>query len=217
MQEPLITGEVLRKVCTALSAERADVIAQLINEECPGQGIDTRDILQEFVARCAVESREFQTKSENLNYSAQGLANTWPGRYAVDPAAKVKVPNEKAKELARNPEAIANATYSGRLGNTRPGDGWAMRGGAFIQATGRTMYEAIGRAFNVTAEQAAELCRNDDRFAMKVSAWIFITVKGLKDEAIAEDIKAIVKAINGGLLGLHETQVYEERALKYIV
>lgn len=73
-----------------------------------------------------------------MNYSAKRMAEVWPGRYAVDPKAKVKVPNAKAVALAKaGARAIANDVYGGRMGN-RPGtnDGWNYRGQAYKMITG---------------------------------------------------------------------------------
>ncbi|KAA3438454.1 hypothetical protein [Rufibacter hautae] len=83
---------------------------------------------------------------ENLNYSAQGLANTWPSRYAVVPKAKVKVPTALVKKLAHNPKAIANNCYANRMGNgdEASGDGWKYRGRDLCQTTGKVNYRRCG-------------------------------------------------------------------------
>ena len=93
-----------------------------------------------FLGQCHHESHEFQRLDENLNYSAQQMANTWPTRYAINSKAKVKVPNQLAIKLARNKIAIANNVYGGRMGNgpESSGDGWKHRGYGPIQTTGKT-------------------------------------------------------------------------------
>ena len=108
--------------------------------------INTPKRIAMFMAQIQHESG-LKPKSENLNYSAQGLANTFPKRYAVDPKAKVKVPNELAKSLNRNPEAIANNCYANRMGNgdEASGDGWKYRGRGFLQITGKDNYVVLSK------------------------------------------------------------------------
>lgn len=98
-----------------------------------------------FLAQVGHESGGLSTVVENLNYSAQGLANIWPGRYSVNPKARPLVPNQLARALERKPQAIANNTYAGRMGNgpEASGDGWRYRGRGPIQNTGKAYAAAL--------------------------------------------------------------------------
>lgn len=100
----------------------------------------------EFIGQMVVESQNFSRVVENLNYSAERLAAVWPHRYAKDPKAKVKAPNEKAERLAHNPQALANDVYAGRMGNTAPNDGWLYRGQGYKQLTGKDNFRAYSYA-----------------------------------------------------------------------
>lgn len=92
----------------------------------------------EFIGQMVVESANFTAVVENLNYSADRLAAVWPKRYRAPGGG----PNDKAKRLHRNPVAIANDVYGGRMGNVAPDDGWRYRGRGYKQVTGRDNYRA---------------------------------------------------------------------------
>jgi len=80
---------------------------------------------------------------ENLSYSARRMTQVWPSRF----------PDlEAARPYARNPEALANRVYGGRLGNDQPGDGWRYRGRGLVQITGRANYVKVGRLIGVDLE-----------------------------------------------------------------
>ena len=70
-----------------------------------------------------------------MNYSAERLCQVWPTRF---PALA------DARPYARNPEALANCVYGGRMGNTAPGDGWRYRARTPIGLTGKDNYGHVG-------------------------------------------------------------------------
>lgn len=166
-----------------------------------------------YIAQCGHESGELTRLVENLNYSAQGLANTWPSRYAVDPRARELKPNELAARLARRPEAIANNAYANRNGNgpESSGDGWKYRGRGLLQVTGRANYVNAGAALALDLVQHPELLELPWNACM--SAAHFWSANGLNDLADAGNTVAITRKINGGTKGLDERLALTARAL----
>lgn len=104
--------------------------------------------LAAWLATIAHESARLTAVVENLNYSAEGLAATWPARYA-DMAGE---PNALAQSIARKPAAIASLTYANRMGNgpSETGDGWIYRGRGLIQITGEAITTVAATSWGST-------------------------------------------------------------------
>lgn len=209
----LITADQLHKVALSIKGDRAEFISNLINKICPLYGIDTTDVLHEFLANVLVESGEFNTLAENLNYSAKRLVAVWPKRF---PTLQDAIPFE------HNPMALANKVYGGRMGNNQLNDGFNFRGSGLMQITGRENTTNFTNYYNnkfttqYTPEQIADLLRTDLSIAMHSACWIFAISFKLIDEAINDDMLAIVKRINGGYTGLNERQNYYTRLKQFV-
>lgn len=121
-----------------LSQIQVDGIDAIL-DEWDHQGLtDTRWLAYMLATVYHETGQAFRPISENLNYSAQGLLNTF-GRY-FSPA--------QAAAYARQPEKIANHVYANRMGNgdEASGDGWRYRGRGWVQLTGKTNYDFFGIA-----------------------------------------------------------------------
>jgi putative chitinase len=203
-----LTPEILQKIIK-IEDERAKVISDSINEICPQYGIDSADILHEFLANVIHESGGFKCKSENLNYSAKRLMQVWPTRFKTI---------EDAEKVAGNPMKLANLVYGGRkdLGNVQEADGWLFRGSGFIQMTGRSNFVAFAsymrQKFNLSKplDQWADEVRNNDFWAMHSACYIFAISMKLIDAALANNMTYIVKRINGGYIGMEDRLKYYE-------
>lgn len=173
--------------------------------------IDTIEKQASFIGQCAHESAHFKVLQENLNYSAQGLANTWPSRFAIDPKSNPKVPNEKANAIARKPEAIANSVYANRMGNgdEQSGDGHKYRGRGLIQLTGKENYTACGLALGIDLLSSPDLLL-EPKYACLSAGWYWHK-NGLN--ALVGNIEAITKKINGGLIGLEDRRLLTQQAM----
>ncbi|RPY15074.1 glycoside hydrolase family 19 protein [Pseudomonas aeruginosa] len=161
-----------------------------------------------FLAQVGHESAQLTRLVENLNYSAQGLANTWPSRYRGADGR----PNALALNLARHPEAVANNTYANRNGNgdESSGDGWRYRGRGLLQITGRSNYRAAGAGLGQPLEAEPELLEQPEWAAISAAWWW--ASHGLNDLADRGEFAAITRRINGGLNGHAERLALWERA-----
>ena len=150
-----------------------------------------------FFGQCAHESGDFKIFSENLNYSASGLTNTFR-KYFPDQQSTVG--------YAKNPEKIANKVYGNRMGNgpESSGDGWKFRGRGPIQLTGKDNYTAFAAAMNrpdiLTNPEivANELAFESALFFFNNNKLFTICDKGLGVDIIT----ALTKRVNGGTHGL---------------
>lgn len=199
-----LTAEQLLKMAPRVGAA-AGVYVAALNAAMSRYCIDNPKRAAHFLAQVLHESGELQRVRENLNYGADGLANTWPTRFAKkDAAGKYlmtadgrKVPNELAAHLQRRPEAIANAVYAGRMGNgdEKSGDGWRYRGAGWIQITGRDNHREVAGALAIIADIGAYL--ESIPGAAASAAW-FWWKSGCNKLADAGNVDAISDVINIG-------------------
>lgn len=161
--------------------------------------INTPLRLAHFLAQCAHESGRFLVTRENLNYSAQGLLKTFKRHF-----------NERtAKLYARNPEAIANKVYGGRLGNTEITDGWKFRGRGYIQTTGKANYAELDKIVPEDLLDNPDLVSS--RYAMLSAGfyWNSRKINSVADlGATKEVVEKVTLKVNGGTHGLKERTEY---------
>ncbi|WGN90801.1 endolysin glycosyl hydrolase [Burkholderia phage vB_BglM_WTB] len=160
-----------------------------------------------LLANVGVESGGLAVLVENLNYSAQGLANTWPNRYSTGEKVQIPgsnppkfnfVPNDLANSLNRNPEAIANNVYANRMGNgdASSGDGWAHRGAGPIQLTGKDVQMSFMMDCDVDMVNSPQLIQQPAAGALS-AAWFFAVYKKCLPAIDAADFAGVVRLING--------------------
>ena len=165
-----------------------------------------------WLATLAHESARFTRLVENLNYSATGLAQTWPARYADEEGRA----NYVAIRIARRQEDIANLTYAGRLGNgsAGSGDGWKYRGRGLIQITGRSNYAASGLVLDLDLLEHPELLEQPYNAALSAAEWWHR--HGCNALADTGDLAAVTRKVNGGLTGLDDRLKLYAGAMTYI-
>lgn len=194
-------------------------IPAALEEVCPRHGLKYARELDEAATRYAIttplraahwlgqlahESGEFKDTRENLNYSAEGLMRTWPTRFPTKAIAD---------QYARDPLKIANFVYAGRMGNgpATSGDGARFIGRGFIQITGRENYQEASRTIYEDDRLIyhPELAEQAEAAAL-TAGWFWMR-RGLNALADSDDIVAITKKINGGILGLEHRKYWVER------
>jgi putative chitinase len=180
-----------------------DKAAPEFARQCPAADIATPLRLAHFLAQLAHESAGFTRLEENLNYSSVRLTKVWPSRFPT---------LAKAQPYALKPEKLGNFVYGGRLGNVDAGDGYKYRGRGFIMLTGRYNYRTMGLKLKHNLEEEPELMLVP---AIAVAASItFWNDRGLNHLADADDVAAVTRKINGGLVGLAERKADLARAKK---
>jgi putative chitinase len=155
-----------------------------------------------FIGQCMHESGGFKFLKENLNYSAKALMNTWPSRFPD---------MDTAEKFERNPSAIANKVYSGRMGNTEDGDGAKFIGRGLIQLTGKDNYRAFGEAIGEDLVSNPQLVE-EPRYAALSAGW-FWNKRGLNTLADAMDVTTLTVRINGGKIGIDDRIAKINKAL----
>jgi putative chitinase len=204
----LLKAEQLTKISKGRpSAKAVAAIAQAQNEFGRRFGLDLEHRVAQWVAQLAVESGHITAFVENLNYSAKRLTQVWPKRF----------PNlAAAKPYAGNPEALANKTYGGRMGNTRKGDGWLFRGRGPKMITGRENYREFTKWARKHFDDAPDFEADPDALIQipwaGLSAIWFWVAKGLNKYADEGDIEMVSKIVNGGLIGFDDRCEYYGRA-----
>lgn len=166
-------------------------------------GLTTKLRIAHFMAQIEHESG-LKPISENLNYSAQGLIQTFSKYFTTT----------EAINFANQPEKIANRVYANRMGNGNEssGDGWKYRGRGFIQITGKINY------FQLANDTDLDCLKNPDLLLQEANAMIsalwFWNKAGLNKLADKNDIKGITRKINGGTIGLAHRQELFNKYLK---
>lgn len=156
--------------------------------------------LAAFMGQMQVESGNFRSMHENLNYSGERLLEVFPGRNGMDTRAE-------ADAIARGgQQGIANAIYGGNwgrenLGNTEQGDGWRFHGRGYVQLTGRDNYERAARETGMDVVNNPDLASNRENAAsIAVQYWQGrVVARGHQD-----DVRAATHDINGGYNHLPE-------------
>lgn len=208
----------LLTIAPAVGKDRGEAFIGPLTAAMERFGIDTPVRQAAFVGQLLHESGNFTRMTENLNYSAEGLMNTWPQRFAYVTAARYGRVDGKQ---AANQQMIANIAYAKRMGNgdVASGDGWRYRGRGPIQLTGRANYRACGKAIGIDLIAKPELLEQPEAGCL-AAAWFWSagnpTGRDLSLLADERNITAITRAVNGGENGLSHRKEVTMRAMQVL-
>lgn len=210
----MITPHAVSQLVPAMPAAQAQRWAAALETARVCGGIDGHRQTAHWLGQLCHESAGLRHLEESLSYRAGRLMQVWPRRFATP---------EAARACARNPRALANTVYNGRMGN-RSGsdDGWTFRGRGPIQLTGRDSYAALSRWLARVQPGAPDPVRQPDTVATPetgalAAAWFWSSrqlgalVARTPDEAAA--CAAVTGIINGGRTGLQDRLRWTRRAL----
>jgi putative chitinase len=103
-------------------------------------------------------ARSMFPNRESLNYSVEGLINTF-GRHRISVADARRLGRSGTRPADQ--VSIGNIVYGGpwgkdNLGNTEPGDGYKYRGGGMDHCTGRANFAKVDAALNLGGRLVAD-------------------------------------------------------------
>lgn len=176
----------------------APIFAQVIDERTFSKGDDE---VPDFLSQILHESKLLEDLEEDLYYVTPGrLMAVWPRRF-------FSLADERP--YLRNPEALANKVYAGRMGNSQPGWGWRYRGSGLIQITGADNYRAAQSSTGVPVFDHPELLRQATPEALRVviSWW-----EGNVPDTVMGNVRRVTRAVNGGITGLEDRIVLADKA-----
>ena len=178
-------------------------LCETLNELLPKYEINTKNRIAGFLAQCAVESIEFTTLKENLNYGPQSLMRTWPKLF---PYVGI------AEQYAHQPEKIANYVYANKYGNgsVASGDGWLYRGRGAIQTTFHDNYKVFAVSIGMPIDKTVAYC--ESLSGAVESACFYWKMHNINDDCDSDDIEDMTHKINTAELGLPQRTMYYEKA-----
>lgn len=208
----MIRAEDIVKVAPAA----APYAAQLVRQMAEAGIMANRNRASMFLGQIHHESNGFRDVKEDMRYSAKRMAEVWPGRYAVNPQAKMKdrLPNERAKAIGGNPTALANDTYGGRMGNDQHGDGAKYIGRGLKMVTGKENYRKLSKAWLGDESLLGKPERIEQADGAVASAIWYWVANGLNEVADTGSHEDVTRKIQGGQLGLNERRALSQNYAK---
>jgi putative chitinase len=161
-----------------------------------------------FLANILHETGNLSHLVENLYYTTSGrLMAVWPRHFPT-----------MTSELAylRNPKALAEKVYAGRLGNgpEGSGDGYQWRGRGALQLTGKAGYREQATLQRITPLQLAE--QLETRVGAVESAVTFWTRRRCAEAFARGGMPELRRVVNGGQIGLKDVEALFKKLLPVV-
>lgn len=122
---------------------------EAVLKECIKRGADIPQTAYILATAHGETGGRMQPARENMSYTAERIRQVWPSRFPSVAAAK---------PFERNPVALANKVYNGRMGNViGSNDGWLFRGNGIPQLTGRENHAKWGARLGINLLLKPEL------------------------------------------------------------
>jgi len=143
------------------------------------------------------ESGGFKLTKENLSYSVEAMMRVWPSRFPT---------KESAEPFARNPKALAENVYFGRMGNDTKEKASLYLGRGFLQLTGYNNVKAFASDMGLP-EVIEDPSLLEEEYAFETAMWFFSNngLYKIADTGVdGEVIRKITKRVNGGYHGIDD-------------
>lgn len=218
-----ITVEQLRKIFPVNRGEPSDKrlqeVADELNANLVKYKLDSPYRRAHFFGQIKQESPSLSGAAESLNHTPERLIALF-GYYkkhkdeAQEDGRLERIPPNGKKEILRKAkqEVIANKAYSGRYGNTTPGDGWRYRGRGMKQTTWKANYQAFTDDYPLTWGETIDFVVQPEKleqmpYALRSAVSFWITRKcyieadnGVNDVVI----DAVTNIVNSGEIVKHK-------------
>lgn len=208
----------IRKLWPRAKQGKIDAIARVAPTVFDRYGIECALDVAHLMAQISHENGAGTITRENLNYrTAEQLLKIFGAREFSRPCGgqghSAKLTPDEARALIGRPRELAERVYglgnpkkAKELGNTRPGDGYRMRGGGDLQLTGGHNYKHVGELTGFDLYDNPELL-DDPATSFTVAVAEFVALNCLP-AARADDCELVTRRVNGGRNGLAERTVW---------
>ena len=203
-----ITLSDLNKIAGRSRSSMRGKIVKAINKYKAQYDCDTPERMALFLAHTCIESAHFKQMEEGLSYSAKRLRQVWPRRFKTDAIAR---------KYARNPKALANYVYGGRMGNKGKKDaGWLYRGSGLGQTTGYDNFKEFEDATGLPVTKNPDMLRDPDQGTK--AAFVFWQRRNMNRFAAmgGKGVKPSRKVWNGGYNHLKEVTAAYRKAIRVL-
>lgn len=157
-------------------------------------GIDSPLVAAHLMAQISHEFGAGLEPEENLSYASPGrIAAVWPTRFNT----------ASALPYVRNPRALGNKVYNGRMGNRLGSDdGYNFRGRGGAQTTGCEGYTKLAHKTGLDLIGHPNLVNGPEHFLESAVADFILC--GCLPFAVKDDVRGVTHHLNGGYIGLAE-------------